>query len=413
MNKFLFFLSFILCVNIAYAVNPVCELYIINFVTDTNLYVRFYPVGSIYHKEINVSSSIERYSIRSQKFIPGSGTVNGISRRGEIPGNNKLKYIVGLDGFALNNRSPYPGYFEIKPDLTGISYDKWLLLGNDASANSDLDGLFGFGKYILEIYKTTNSGTSFQQIVQIPIDWLDFNYPYMPGTGGSQDLFLRIYSISPLYITFQWSSTVQGDELPLFGSGSPPYDGGIQIYKQYHRFDTTLAEWMGYNLHNEHPPSKGNSVSDSNFTSYPLDGRALPEPYAIPVHLQPGDLSGNLTAVNDITTLDSLYDSVTVVTITENTIFKLNDGKIFHMITPSYPSGGYTNLIIGEDSAKLQLRPNSQIIADPPNRITLKNGGFLLKNPGSRITINPGAYLCNEGGSIRGSGCLLRRSGCC
>ena len=36
----------------------------------------------------------------------------------------RLKYIIGLDWFVLNNRSPYSGYFEIKPtyqELTTVN----------------------------------------------------------------------------------------------------------------------------------------------------------------------------------------------------------------------------------------------------------------------------------------------------
>ena len=400
MKKILLFLSLLACVNVVYAVSPNCELYIINFVTDTNLYVRFYPTGAIYHKEISVTNTIERYTIRSQSFEPGNGTKIGIKRIGELSLNNRLKYIVGIDGFALNNRSPYPGYFEIKPDLTGISYDKWLLLGNDASANSDLDGLFGFGEYILEIYKTTDGGTSFQQIIQIPIDWLDFNYPY--GTGvGAADLFLRIYDISPLNITFEWSAGVQGDELPLFGTGSPPYNGGIQVYKQYHRFDSNLYEWVGYNLNNENPPSRGNSISDEYFLTYPMEGRNLPSPYNIPQHSDAGLIRANVSIDTNVNTPLTLLQSPTNLTIANKAIVKVEPADTLNLITPSSPVNGYVNLII-QDSSFLAVRPSAKIIVHSPNRITLKNTGSIVINTGGEIRIKPGALFCNEGGKLFG-----------
>jgi len=71
------------------------------------------------------------------------------------------------------------------------------------------------------------------------------------------------------------------------------------------------------------------------------------------------------------------------------------------MITPSSPSGGYTNLII-EDSASLYVRPFAKIIVWAPNRITLKNKGTIVLNSGAEIVIKPGAIFCNEGGKIYG-----------
>lgn len=134
-----YILIFILVMHtfkLSFAVNPNCELYINNRVSGINLYVKFYPVSSLYNGNATEGDLLTEYTVRSETYVPGDSVLRGVQRRGDSLDINKLKYIVGLDGFALNNRSPYPGYFELKPDSSGIHYDKWLLLGNDASLNT-------------------------------------------------------------------------------------------------------------------------------------------------------------------------------------------------------------------------------------------------------------------------------------
>ncbi|MBK8981447.1 MAG: hypothetical protein IPM38_03755 [Ignavibacteria bacterium] len=331
---------------------------------------------------------------------------NTVTRRGDNSGQNPLRYLTGLDGYALNNRGPYGGYFELIPDLSGNQYSKWLLLGNDASHNNDLDGLFGYGKYIFEIYTTSNSGYSFDSICAIPIDWNDFNYNYITGSGGSQDLFLKIYSLSPLSITFQWGATIEGDELPLFGTGSPPYDGSI-VYKQYHRFDTITNQWTGYNLNNEHPPSRGSSVTDENYLIFPIDGRELPSPYTIPYHPNSGDLFGNVFVDDTIATKNILLDTITNITVKKKAAMIIKSGNTFNMITPSF---GYNNLIV-EDTATLVLNSNGKIKVNYPNRITLKYQSNLTFHPNSEMRFINGGSFCNEGGKVRGPGNFIFEKG--
>ncbi len=254
MNNYSIFCLLMMCiiflsVSKISANNPNCELYINNRISGKNLYIRFYPVSAVFNGDAHSNILHTKYSLHSQDYP------NGVSRKLEN-GSNDIFHIVGLDGFALENRSQYPGYYELKPDTTTYgNYTNWILLGHDAHQNGDLDGLYGYGKYVFELWIWDADSSKMDSCISIPIDWLDFNYPY---SNGSQDLFLKIYSLSPLYITFRWSATVDGDELPLFGSGSPPYNGGIQVYKQYHRY--VNGQWEGYNLNGEYPPSKGNSL---------------------------------------------------------------------------------------------------------------------------------------------------------
>jgi hypothetical protein len=393
-----------------HAENPNCEFYFNNQVRDSNLFVRFYPIGAIYHAEISLFSKVERYTLRSQKYKPGVLELTGIIRKGESdPAANKIRYLVGLDGYALTHRSYYPGYFEVDPDTTGIHFENWLLLGNDASANDGLDGLFGYGKYMFEIYKTTDGGYSFEQVVQIPIDWLDFNYPYDGFSNASEDLTLKIYSISPLNITFQWTSNVHGDEIPLFGTGSPPYEGEIKVYKQYHGKDDA-GNWVGYNLNNENPPSKGASSADIYFLNYPIDGRNLPSPDTIPQHINPGNLKGNVLIDTNITTPETLNDNPTNIIMTNQTSMFIGSGRTFNMVTASSPTNGVTNLII-DTLSLLSPLSNAKIYINNHNKLTLRKNSSVKFYPGSEIHISPGGLFCNEGANIVGPGRIIYTNG--
>jgi len=301
-------------------------------------------------------------------------------------GPNNTKYITGGSRLIIQN------------DYKVIDFDDGQYY-NLTDSNDKVIGGISYGLWKFEIYHAENGVPGEELIEYFYLDERDFNHGIFTPSGFYTDLYITFVDTADnLYFNF-----VGGNMVSI-------YDSAI--------VDKTIKAWhkVGVNspIYGQDPiipgsPNKGLYKSFSEFTEYPVYSTE----YGAIKHENAGSINLNLNIDHDIATRDTLLESITNIRIESKTLFKINDGKIFHMITPSYPSGGYTNLIIGEDSAKLQLRPNSQIIADPPNRITLKNGGFLLKNPGSRITINPGAYLCNEGGSIRGSGCLLRRSGCC
>jgi hypothetical protein len=326
----------------------------------------------------------------------------------------RLKYIIGLDWFALNNRSPYSGYFEIKPDLSGTDYSKWLLLGNDASQNTSLDGLFGYGIYNLEIYKQEYSGYSFTQICPtVTIDWTDFNYPYYSNVNGGEDLFIFINSIEDITLNkFQWNSNADGELISIFGEDSPLYpEGNIQVYKQYHSFDTVHNEWVGYNLHNEHPRSTGNSFSDSYFLDYPVDGRNLLSPYTIPTHLNSGEINGNLILLQNVNTLVQFLDYPTIFTIKPGLYLKLEDGIILDLkefIPPNDSSYFEMNV---ETNGKILLNPYSKIIIRKNNKLYLQNDSRLYLGSGAEIVVKQGGLFCNYGASIRGGGKIVYEGG--
>ena len=113
-----------------YGSNPSCEIYVNNRLPGANLFIRFYPVGALFQIEVDASLKTPRYSIRSQDFIPGNNSRTGVSRKlEEHQDSNRLKYLVGLDGYALNNRENIAGFFQLESDV-GIdpNYYKWLLL---------------------------------------------------------------------------------------------------------------------------------------------------------------------------------------------------------------------------------------------------------------------------------------------
>ncbi|MEO6695655.1 MAG: hypothetical protein ABIY50_00815, partial [Ignavibacteria bacterium] len=375
---------------------PNNELYIINKLQGSeqqDLFVKLYPVGAVFsgHEAITKNTYYTQLSIDRDGFRRrGNGTPP------------KILYTIGLDDYALNN-SGASGYFKISPDPGEIANVKWLLIGNDNSQNSDLDGLTSYGKYKLEFYKLLY-GTTYEQICSpITIDWLDFNYTEA-GWNGCNDLWIRVNSLESLDITFQWrvpsGNGVEGEELSLFSSYPPVYDT-LKVYNQYWKFQS--SQWQGY----FGTPNRGNSSGKDYFLNYPLDGRNLPSPYTIPQHLKSGEFTGNLTIDSNISTLSNLLDNPTNISVANKATFKINNGKVFNMITPS---SSYTNLIV-EDSAFLLVRSYAKIIVSSPNRITLKSKGNLVLNANSEIRINSGGLFCNEGGKIYGSGKIIYTGG--
>lgn len=160
MKAIAFFSWLIFLSQLTYGSNPSCEIYVNNRLPGTNLFIRFYPVGALFQIEVDASLKTPRYSIRSQKYIPGDLIYRGYSRRFEHQDSNRIRYIVGLDGYALNNRGNIAGFFQLESDTANASnYDKWLLLGNDDSTNTNLDGVFGFGKYVLEVWTESSMET--------------------------------------------------------------------------------------------------------------------------------------------------------------------------------------------------------------------------------------------------------------
>jgi len=284
-------------------------------------------------------------------------------------------------------------------DYAVIDFDDGLYYSIDSTSDKVIGGI-SYGLWKFEIFNSENGIPDTDTLEYFYLDERDMNHGVISG-----------FSQVDLFLTLLRRQNASDDSLVFnFVSGDT-----VNIY-DYRIENKTIKSWHKVGIYSpiygQDPvtpgsPNKGLFNSHSDFTVYPIYSTE----YGGIKHENAGSINLNLYIDHDIITRDTLLESITNIRIESKTLLRLNDGKIFHMISPSYPSGGYTNLIIGEDSAKLQLRPNSQIIADPPNRITLKSGGFLLKNPGSRITINPGAYLCNEGGSIRGSGIIYYTGG--
>ncbi|MBL8008761.1 MAG: hypothetical protein JNJ56_14665, partial [Ignavibacteria bacterium] len=262
----------------------------------------------------------------------------------------------------------------------------------------------------MEIYQTTNGGYSFTQVCPtITIDWIDFNYPYYENVNGGEDLFIFINSVENISLNnFQWSSNADGELIKIFGEDSPLYpEGNIQVYKQYHSFDTVRNEWVGYNLHNEHPRSLGNSFSDNYFLDYPVDGRNLLSPYTIPTHLNSGEINGNLTLLQNVNTLQTLLDYPTNFTIKKRSYFKISSGKIFNLITPTSSSVNFTI----EDSAYINLGSDSKLIVESLNKLILKNKSNLILQTNSEIRFKTGSLFCNEGARIVGNGSIVFEKG--
>ncbi|MBK8984320.1 MAG: hypothetical protein IPM38_18870 [Ignavibacteria bacterium] len=227
-------------------------------------------------------------------------------------------------------------------------------------------------------------------IAECKIDYRDFNYG-LDGTtlGFYKDIYLFLESDSVTSITnlnFQ-------------------FDGGTVVSIVDSRInDKTIKWWHQVGRTNSqgsdpiHPgsPNKGLFKSLSGFTTLPI----YATDYGASKHLNPGDIDLNLKIVHNISTRDTLIDTITNITVKKKAFMQLDTGITFNMITPIF---GYNNLIV-EDSATLVLNSNGKIKIYNPNRITLKYQSNLTFHPNSEMRFINGGAFCNEGGKVRGPG---------
>lgn len=359
------------------------------------VYIKLYPNSALYNSTNWSSSPVTKYSLYWHLYDTIS--TSGVHRRGEGP---PIKTILGLDGYALKIDTMvfYSGYFEI---TNGNNCE----FSVDGSQSGEQDGLIGFGIYTLEIYKFVDP--DFILICDpITLDWVDFNYS-LPTFSGNADLLIHIRGDSSQNIKFEWAGNGgAGEEIPVFGT-SPfpcPSPGLIQVYRQFYRYN--IDHWEGYNVPNiTHPRSFGISVTDKFILKYPLNGTQINTIYRIPQHLNCGLFPGNIIIDTNITTRDTLIDTITNLTVSKSTTLTIAANDTFNIIKPTIPYNGYNNLII-EDSATLSLEPFSHLIIGDRNKLTLKSKGLInFADPSiginnAELLIESGALFCNEGGRI-------------
>ena len=372
------------------------ELLIYNY-SGTFLFLKFYPISGLFNSKKFGNNDSTEYSIYSKLYIPNVPQ-SGAFRKG---GGPPLKTIVGLDGYALNTLG-YPGFYEFD-NLTSCEFSV------DFSHSGAQDGLIGFGIYRLEIYNS-NLELVFDPIT---IDWSDFNY-ISSNYLGKADLLIFIRGLESSDIRYLWTGDAIGppsEEVALFGNipYPCPSPGYIQLDKQYYIYENN--QWSGYNVpYVTIPKSHGNSLTNLYSLIYPADGRALPNPYTIPQHLNAGYLVGNLTIDTPISTEDTLLENPTNITISPGSKLIIDWYKTFNMIPSISPANGSNHLTI-QDSAYLILKPYSKVTVGSRNKVTLKNKGFIGLAVHSELEFLAGSQFCNNGGRIAGNGQLTFAAG--
>jgi hypothetical protein len=328
--------------------------------------LKFYPVGTIFNGQFFPEQGLySYYTLRSKYF-----SEQGASRRRPrgYPGTNPLlKYIVGLDGYALTHRGPN-GYFQINPGDD-------LFLNFDNDLGDDQDGLFGYGIYQLEILylKETETGNELEAAgTTIKIYWTDFKYPY--SEPGQRDLV--IYVRSATNVKYEW---FDGYEIGLFDENLEEADiGNIKVYRQYKEFhpDPPPGWWDGYFT----TPS-GHSLSKSDDLNYPMTGLDLPAPdYRIPRHDNPNILS----AVLKIPGPDNAH-------IQSNKNFTIDGGSVLFLERTS--NGG----------SKCIVEPNASLI--------VKQYGSLGIQLGCTLEVQSRGKFCNYGGTVANYGSIIIHPG--
>jgi hypothetical protein len=384
--------------------DPGAEIFIQNNTNDT-IYVRFYPVGPLFNGHGHLQNC--EYNLKSKD-------TSTIYRRRDHDPLYPLIYITGLDGYSYNNPYKNPvhtGYFGI-PYQTGPAseYKNFLLLNHDGSwcdGNNILDGFFGYGNYVLEIYTYDENANQHDLKSTINIDWLDFNYD-IPNSTNSADLYIYIFNISDpedLDIRHKWDACNncgplgwnEPDTVSTFGPNSPLETPGlIQVWKQHKK--KINGQWVGYNVPNvTKPPSKGESKSYYQFTDYPLDATNsldIPSPYTLPssLHVTPGDFKNAKVNIQHDINFRSGYS-----TNFSNSILELKENKTLTIPSTSGLSfSGSTSKLITNSGSSINFPAGFQLNFSNGASIDANTTNFTSSGTGNGIKLtNPNSSTIN------------------
>lgn len=203
MKKLIVYIILICSINInAQELLPAAELFIQNWSTTKNVYVKVIPVGFIFNgRYINVPSNHDyRYSAEAARRLNPNIT-NFV-----FGGNKKLLKCSSYGNIEFEN------YFYLSTD--------------NSTHNGIADSLIGIGKYKIEFWNSREENG--EDILTSPIDYCyidfgDFDYPGGDWYTGYNDVWIKYYSDDN--IKFQFT----GIELPINHECA---NRDLKIYKQ-------------------------------------------------------------------------------------------------------------------------------------------------------------------------------------
>ncbi|MBN8585271.1 MAG: T9SS type A sorting domain-containing protein [Ignavibacteria bacterium] len=317
-----------------------------------------------------------------------------------------MKYLVGLDGYALNNRGPYEGYYQIPVGGN-------MLLDENSSGSNSADAEFGYGIWKLALYYVVDEVFYLINSNPIILDYRDMNYSYGGANSMAVDLDINIYNTTGLNaIKYRWfgGPGYTCDEISLFDPNLPILEQNIiKCYKQYHKYIN------GNLLVPEVTPNIGiHGISKSDELLYPIDGTnssIVPSPYTIPYQENPGKL------------YSPLY-------INFNHHAKIKCGKIFSVENGSYlllystnngfnyaqftvgdnPTSNCNAVFINQTGGYIYLLRNTQFFVENGSQLYLeKNSHISMNNFGAAVRIKTGSTYCNKGAFISGGKIIIDR----
>ena len=385
--------------------DPQAEIFIGNL-TANSIYVRFYPVGTLFNGDPRqLGNDTTSYDIRK--------TVSGIVPRRNSPVD--IGHIIGLDGIGISFPNANFGFFRL-PTFNGVAseWNNYLLMANDQSSVVRVDCMFSYGKYVLEIFDS-----SYNFIISIPMDNSDFDYPY-PSNGVPSntrmcnDLYIYINNIntSPPGITYRWDACYQvpgspGDTLSLFDPVTT--NGEIHFFQQFYSYRNPILK-----LQNR---GKSFAARDSGLLDFPIRSNNINlfGQFANEIHLNPGDLNGNLTIRSSqqiniksgetfrVTNLCTLTVNPRVNQPDPLTKINVESGARLIVAESSTLSlKSYANVVILQ-GGRTVLEQNSNVFFHERGEIIVKNGGNLI-NCGANFTNNNYACILVESGGYYGTG---------
>ena len=309
-----------------------------------------------------------------------------------------MKYLVGFDKYALNNRGNEPGFFEIPS--SGIYNPTWLD-HNTSGTNYGVDALFGYGLYHLELWVVVQAESYIINGQPILLDYRDFNYPYGGAGGLVEDLEIHINSTVGDGLTYLWHAG--GTQINFNDNSLPTEDrNNIRCYKQYHGY--VSGNWQVKSS----TPNVGShtfGVTKTDELLLPIDGTELSNlDYRIPKHDNPGKLFSPLYVDYNHHAKVKCGKTFSVENGSRLVLQSTNSGSNYAQFTVGdIPASNCNAVFINQTGGYIYLLRNTQFIVENGAELYLeKNSNISMSNFDAAVRIKTGSTYCNKGAYVNG-----------
>jgi parallel beta-helix repeat protein len=314
-------------------------------------------------------------------------------------GGLDLKYLVGLDKYALDNSGDEPGYYQLN-----IGHS--IIFDHNSSHDAEADGIFGNGIYALELWYYEDLEWKIINETPIILDYSDLNYPNT-SSNLCVDLIIIAYKFQPWpgqdgLITYKWAGGLfPGNEISTIDENLPAEDKNkIKVHKQYKSYNPGTSTWTVDQV----TPNVGvTGYTKSEYLLFPINGEEIESGYQIPNHPNPGLLVSPLeiqanhhpkVKCGETVTNQSklvLYRSTTQSSsLTVGDVASTNCGAVF----------------VNDPAGTIHLLQNTQFIVEAGSRLYLEKNSRVSSHSLGVMRLKSGSFFCNKGAIFYNDGVL-------